>query len=558
MLSEVILQKISIIHPLSRPLVDRLSQVTKQVTLSKKTMLLGQGKICDKVYFIEKGIARAFHHKDGQDITSWLMREGDWIISVHSFYRQRPSYENIELLEDSILTSLGYVELQSIYKDFPEFNFIGRVLTEYYYALSEERAFSLRLQSVKDRFESFMAAHPEVFNRVPLKYIASYAVWDKAFRMDLSVGPALIVPVKFDKELYYKPDNTEVYFPISVLTYILFYKDLNKEMHIEVITSMPTADKSDSIKGQPFKGVVVVENWQGDIISGFMFRKGEAYKISLDTQKKHPGALEVTTICITSSWYTCVTSMFGSNCYSESETECTSVTGGSGGNSGGAGSTAGTTGGGPSTDYGNIAENTTYVVPGLRGNIISDIRDYLKCFDPTKPATVNIYVDQPVPGTNANHDGIDVGHTFIGITQQNGTAIITKYLGFYPAYDLSATPATPSSTSALGNDEGHTYDLSLPIQISSGQLSNLLNYIVNGTSTTYNLNSCNCTTWALNIAQICGVTLSRTIGCWAPLIGGCGVNPGDLGEDLRTVPGAVSSPNSFAPANTGNCSMSLQ
>lgn len=174
MLSEVILQKISEIHPLSSPLVNRLSQVTKLITLPKKTMLLSQGKICDKVYFIEKGIARAFYRKNSQEVTSWIMTEGDWIISVHSFYKQRPSYESVELLEDSILSSLGYEDLQSIYKDFPEFNFVGRVLTEYYYALSEERTFSLRLQTMEERYKALLNNHPEIFNRAPLKYIASY------------------------------------------------------------------------------------------------------------------------------------------------------------------------------------------------------------------------------------------------------------------------------------------------------------------------------------------------------------------------------------------------
>src|SRR5258706_1671643 len=174
MLRQGILETISKIHALSEPLIERLSQMTKQVTLPKKTLLLGEGKICDKVYFIESGIARAFYHKDSQDITSWLMKEGDWIISVHSFYGQRPSYENIELLEDSTLTSLGYAELQSIYKDYPEFNFIGRALTERYYTLSEERAFSLRLQSIRDRYKNLVNMQPEIFNRAPLKHIASY------------------------------------------------------------------------------------------------------------------------------------------------------------------------------------------------------------------------------------------------------------------------------------------------------------------------------------------------------------------------------------------------
>ncbi|MBI1767623.1 MAG: Crp/Fnr family transcriptional regulator [Bacteroidetes bacterium] len=174
MLSEVLIQSISKIHPLSQALIDRLSNVTRQVSFPKKTTLLTQGNICDKVYFIEKGLARAFYLKEGQEVTSWLMQENDFIFSVNSFYGQKPSYENIELLEDSILTSLGYHELQSIYRDFLEFNIIGRVLTEYYYTLSEERTFSLRLQTTKDRYESLLKMQPEIFNRVPLKYIASY------------------------------------------------------------------------------------------------------------------------------------------------------------------------------------------------------------------------------------------------------------------------------------------------------------------------------------------------------------------------------------------------
>jgi CRP-like cAMP-binding protein len=174
MLSEAVIQSISKIHSLSQPLIERLSQVTCQVYFPKKTIILAQGKICDKVYFIEKGLARAFYLKEDQEVTSWLMQENDFIFSVHSFYGQKPSYENIELLEDSILTSLGYHELQSIYRDFHEFNIIGRVLTEYYYTLSEERTFSLRLQSVKERYEGLLKMQPEIFNRVPLKYIASY------------------------------------------------------------------------------------------------------------------------------------------------------------------------------------------------------------------------------------------------------------------------------------------------------------------------------------------------------------------------------------------------
>lgn len=174
MISELVVQNLSQICPLSQQLVQRLSEVTSQVSLKAKTILLQPGKVCGQVYFIEKGFARAFYHKDGQEVTSWFMGEGDVILSVHSFYAQKPSLESMELLEDAVLTSLGYADLQTIYREFLEFNVVGRVLTEKYYMLSEERTFSLRLQTVEDRYRTLLNNHPEIFNRAPLKHIASY------------------------------------------------------------------------------------------------------------------------------------------------------------------------------------------------------------------------------------------------------------------------------------------------------------------------------------------------------------------------------------------------
>lgn len=47
---------------------------------------------------------------------------------------------------------------------------------------------------------------------------------------------------------------------------------------------------------------------------------------------------------------------------------------------------------------------------------ITDIADFLKCFDITKDATVTIYVTEPNPGSGDTHVGKYVGHTFVSIT----------------------------------------------------------------------------------------------------------------------------------------------
>lgn len=102
------------------------------------------------------------------------MKEGDMIISVESFFKQQPSYENIQALEELDVLALKYSELQLMYHKFPEFNFIARVLTEKYYTLSEQRLFSLRMQRALERYEYIMEHHPDIIKRVSSGYIASY------------------------------------------------------------------------------------------------------------------------------------------------------------------------------------------------------------------------------------------------------------------------------------------------------------------------------------------------------------------------------------------------
>lgn len=102
------------------------------------------------------------------------MKEGDVMISVRSFYKRIQSEEYIEVLENSELHYLNFIDLQHIYYNFPEFNLIGRILTERYYILSEERNYNLRFNTAQERFEILKKNNPEIINRVPAKYIASY------------------------------------------------------------------------------------------------------------------------------------------------------------------------------------------------------------------------------------------------------------------------------------------------------------------------------------------------------------------------------------------------
>lgn len=162
------------IHPLSEALRDHLEDVIKEKKLARKDYLLKAGQISGSVYFIQTGLLRSYYVKGGKEISSWFMKEGDICISVESFFTQQYGQENIQAIEDTVVNYISYEELQRIYKDFPEFNLIGRILVERCYVLNAQRTSAMWMQRAHDRYDWLSTQSPDLLQRVPAKYLASY------------------------------------------------------------------------------------------------------------------------------------------------------------------------------------------------------------------------------------------------------------------------------------------------------------------------------------------------------------------------------------------------
>lgn len=191
---ELLLQKLESIHPMSQSCKEHLLTILREKEIAKKELLLRAGHICQHIYFIQKGLLRCFYYRNDVEISSWFMREGDVMVSVESFFHQKTSYESIQALEDCELYYISYKELQDMYRSFPEFNFIARVLTEKYYCLSEQRLYSIRMMRANERYEYLLEQHPELLLRVPAKYIASY----------LGITPEMLSKIKTGKNHFLK------------------------------------------------------------------------------------------------------------------------------------------------------------------------------------------------------------------------------------------------------------------------------------------------------------------------------------------------------------------
>lgn len=162
------------ITPLSDELKDTIESSCTIDDYEANTYLLSPGKVSNKVFFVYKGLIRSFHYSGDREHTSWIMKENDFMLSVYSFFSRKPAFEYIETMECSTFISLSYTKLQQLYKEFPEFNIIGRIITEQYYLQSEARAIALRQHTAEERYKSLIKSDPDLIKRVSVTVLASY------------------------------------------------------------------------------------------------------------------------------------------------------------------------------------------------------------------------------------------------------------------------------------------------------------------------------------------------------------------------------------------------
>jgi CRP-like cAMP-binding protein len=161
-------------HPISEEARLSLSNVLRKVELPKSSILIKEGIICNHLFFLEQGCLRGFSNLDGKEVTHWFAFENDFVTSVYSFISRKPSLENIHALEDSVLWSVSYEDLQRLFDTYPDIERMTRIIYERAYIRLEERLVRLQFKSAKERYEQITTVFPTILNRVSLGHIASY------------------------------------------------------------------------------------------------------------------------------------------------------------------------------------------------------------------------------------------------------------------------------------------------------------------------------------------------------------------------------------------------
>jgi CRP-like cAMP-binding protein len=159
---------------LSDEAIKAIADISKLVIIKKNQDLQAIGHTCRTIYFIKKGVARIYYYKDDIEITECFAFENAIIARVESLFTGKPSRKAIQMIEDSELIGINSPKLFEHYNKFPEIERLFRKIFESAYVDTVNRVESIQFHSAEERYNALLKDSPNVLQRVPLKYIASY------------------------------------------------------------------------------------------------------------------------------------------------------------------------------------------------------------------------------------------------------------------------------------------------------------------------------------------------------------------------------------------------
>lgn len=163
--------------PLSDEKWLKYTSYFNSMELPAKTILLEEGEISKKLFIIEKGCIRVWFNNNGKDLTTQFFFENQSVASIESFMKKFPSQAAVETIEPSVLWWISKNDLDKILeeiKEIPELR--DRLINMLFQRTFDYMKYfvSFIKDSPTQRYLNLIKERPQIIQRVPQHYIASY------------------------------------------------------------------------------------------------------------------------------------------------------------------------------------------------------------------------------------------------------------------------------------------------------------------------------------------------------------------------------------------------
>src|ERR1700743_2204542 len=118
--------------PSTPNLIERIKSNFTREDFPAKTLLVKEGTLAKKLFYIEKGCCRAWFDHDGRDVTYQFLFEGNFASSFETLISNEASWYSVETLEPAILYSVSIEDFRKRLEQHPH-------IKAFYYQYVEKR-----------------------------------------------------------------------------------------------------------------------------------------------------------------------------------------------------------------------------------------------------------------------------------------------------------------------------------------------------------------------------------------------------------------------------------
>ena len=145
----------------------------KPVTLPKGRFYLKTGGQSERLGFVQSGIIREYLEVNDREVTKWISTKGYFVVDLSSFIFHQPARWTIQALTDCELFVIDRADYERLGQLIPTWHQLEKLFMAKCFTVLEERIVMHLSMTAEERYNALFDRNRELFNLVPLHYLAS-------------------------------------------------------------------------------------------------------------------------------------------------------------------------------------------------------------------------------------------------------------------------------------------------------------------------------------------------------------------------------------------------
>ncbi|CAZ97368.1 Crp/Fnr family transcriptional regulator [Zobellia galactanivorans] len=172
-MKDEILKYLSKYTEITNELEHAITTSTFIESFEKGTILLKEGDISTKCYFVLKGCIRSYIIENGEEKTIDFYTE-EQVVTPSNYGKSIPSNYYFECMENTIV-NVGNPKLEKeTFQKYPQLESLSLVIAEVIMTKNQESFANFKTSKPEERYLNMLKTRPDLIQRVPQHQIASY------------------------------------------------------------------------------------------------------------------------------------------------------------------------------------------------------------------------------------------------------------------------------------------------------------------------------------------------------------------------------------------------